>query len=296
MAAVPVTAATVAHVVVSGLATGSIYALVALSLVIVYNATRTVNFAQGEMFMVSTFVAWSAVRAGAPLGVALVVAVASAAALAFLIERLVIRRAIAATHWDVLIITLGLSLVLKAAAGIAWTHDEFPFPSWFGERPVAIGPVRVAPVSLGIISASLVLMAALYVVLRRTRFGRAMRAVAQNRTAASLMGISVPRVFSAAWMLAAAVGAVAGVLIAPVVFLSTKMGLIVINGFIAAVLGGFGSMPGAVLGGMLLGVLENLAPLYLPTGIRYSVPFIVLIAILLVRPSGLVGRVERRKV
>src|SRR5207237_7900485 len=135
-----------------------------------------------------------------------------------------------------------------------------------------------------------------YVLLRFTRLGRAMRAVAQNQTAASLMGISVPRVFSAAWMLAGIVGAVAGVLIAPVVFLSTKMGLIVINGFIAAVVGGFGSMPGAILGGMLLGVIENLAPLYLPTGIRYSVPFLVLIAILVVRPSGLVGRVERRKV
>jgi branched-chain amino acid transport system permease protein len=291
-----VSAATLAHVVVSGLATGSIYALVALSLVIVYNATRTVNFAQGEMFMVSTFVAWSVARAGAPLGVALVVAIAAAAALAFLIERLVIRRAIAATHWDVLIITLGVSLMLKAGAGIAWTHDEFPFPSYFGERPIAFGPARVAPVSLGIIGASLVLMAALYVLLRFTRLGRAMRAVAQNQTAASLMGISVPRVFSAAWMLAAVVGAVAGVLIAPVIFLSTNMGLIVINGFIAAVLGGFGSMPGAVLGGMLLGVIENLAPLYLPTGIRYSVPFLLLIAILLVRPSGLVGRVERRKV
>jgi branched-chain amino acid transport system permease protein len=291
-----VTAAAVAHVVVSGLATGSIYALVALSLVIVYNATRTVNFAQGEMFMVSTFVAWSVVRAGAPLGVALVVAVVAAAALAFLIERLVIRRAIAATHWDVLIITLGVSLVLKAGAGIVWTHDEFPFPSYFSDRPFALGAVRIAPVSLGIVGASLVLMAALYVLLRFTRLGRAMRAVAQNQTAASLMGISVPRVFSAAWMLAAVVGAVAGVLIAPVVFLSTKIGLIVVNGFIAAVLGGFGSMPGAILGGMLLGLLENLAPLYLPTGIRYSVPFLVLIAILLVRPSGLVGRVERRKV
>ena len=156
--------------------------------------------------------------------------------------------------------------------------------------------MRVAPVSLGIVGASVVLMAALGALLRFTRLGRAMRAVAQNQTAASLMGISVPRVFSAAWMLAAVVGAVAGVLIAPVVFLSTKMGGIVINGFIAAVLGGFGSMPGAILGGMLLGVLENLAPLYLPTGIRYSVPFLVLIAILLLRPSGLVGRVERRKV
>ncbi len=290
------TAATLAHVVVSGLATGSIYALVALSLVIVYNATRTVNFAQGEMFMVSTFVAWSVARAGVPLPLAFAIAVVSAAALAFVIERVVIRRAISATHWDVLIITLGLSLVLKAGAGIVWSHDEFPFPSTFSEKPIRLGAVRVAPVSLGIIGASLALMALLYLLLRFTRFGRAMRAVAQNQTAASLMGISVPRVFSAAWMLAAAVGAVAGVLIAPVVFLSTKMGLIVVNGFIAAVLGGFGSMPGAVLGGMVLGVIENLAPLYLPTGIRYSVPFLVLIAILLVRPAGLVGRVERRKV
>ena len=125
------------------------------------------------------------------------------------------------------------------------------------------------------------------VLFRWTRFGRAMRAVAQNQTAARLMGISVERVYAGAWVLAAVVGAVAGVLVAPVIFLSTKMGLVVINGFTAAVLGGFGSMPGAVAGGMLLGVLENLAPLYLPTGIRYSVPFLVLIAILVARPRGL---------
>ena len=110
------------------------------------------------------------------------------------------------------------------------------------------------------------------------------------------MGISVERVYSASWMLAAVVGAVAGVLIAPVIFLSSKMGLVAINGFIAAVLGGFGSMPGAVVGGMLLGVLENLAPLYLPSGIKYSVPFLLLITILLVRPGGVVGRTVRRKV
>jgi branched-chain amino acid transport system permease protein len=291
-----VSTAALVHVVVSGLATGSIYALVALSLVIVYNATRTVNFAQGEMFMVSTFVAWSAARAGWPLALAFLAGVASAAALALLIERAIIRRSIGATHWDVLIITLGLSLILRALAGIVWSHDEFPFPSYFGNRPIAIGPARVAPVSLGIIGASLALMALLYALFRLTRAGRAMRAVAQNQRAAWLMGISVPRVFSAAWVLAGVVGALAGLLIAPVVFLSTKMGLLVINGFIAAVLGGFGSMPGAIAGGMLLGVIENLAPLYLPTGIRYSVPFILLILILLVRPSGLVGRVERRKV
>jgi branched-chain amino acid transport system permease protein len=291
------TTATLVHVVVSGLATGSIYALMALSLVILYNATRTLNFAQGEMLMVSTFVGWAAQRVfGLPLVVTLLVAVVAAAVMAWLVERVIIRRSIGATHWDVLIITLGLSLVLRAVAGLVWTHDEFPFPSFFGTRPIALGPIRLAPVSLGIIGASLALMAAVYALFTWTRLGRAMRAVAQNQRAARLMGISVERVYSSAWMLAAVVGAVAGVLVAPVVFLSSKMGLIVINGFTAAVIGGFGSMPGAVVGGMLLGVLENLAPLYLPSGIRYSVPFLVLIAILLVRPAGLLGRVEQRKV
>jgi len=271
--------------------------LMALSLVIIYNATRTLNFAQGEMLMVSTFVAWSAQRLlGLPLLAALLVAVLAAALLALVFERLVIRRAIGATHWDVLILTLGLSLILRAGSGIVWSHDEFPFPSFFSNRPIALGPVRVAPASLGIIGASVVLMLALAVLFRWTRLGRAMRAVAQNQRAARLMGISVERVYASAWVLAAVVGAVAGVLVAPVIFLSSKMGLVVINGFTAAVLGGFGSMPGAVVGGMLLGVLENLAPLYLPTEIRYSVPFLVLIAILLVRPAGLLGRVERRKV
>ena len=289
--------AALVHVVVSGLATGSIYALMALALVIIYNATRTLNFAQGEMLMVSTFVAWTAQRAlGLPLAASLVVAVVTGGAMAWAIERVVIRRAVAATHWDVLIITLGLSLILRSVAGLVWTHDEFPFPSFFGSRPIALGPVRLAPVSLGIIGASLSLMAVLYALFSWTRLGRAMRAVAQNQRAARLMGISVERVYATSWVLAGAVGAVAGVLVAPVVFLSSKMGLVVINGFTAAVIGGFGSMPGAVAGGMLLGVIENVAPLYLPSGIRYSVPFLVLIAILVVRPAGLLGRVEQRKV
>jgi branched-chain amino acid transport system permease protein len=290
------TMATVAHVVVSGLATGSVYALMALALVIVYNATRTLNFAQGEMLMVSAFLAWTAYSAGVPLLAAIGLSLVGSAVLALLIERLIIRRSIAATHWDVLIITLGLSLVLRALAGIVWTHDEFPFPALFGTRPVALGPVRVAPLSLGIIGASLGLMLVLYLLFVRTRLGRAMRAVAQNQRAARLMGISVERIFTASWVLAAVVGALAGVLIAPVIFLSTKMGLIVINGFTAAVLGGFGSMPGAVVGGMLLGVIENLAPLYLPSGIRYAVPFLLLIAILVVRPAGLLGRPRLRRV
>ncbi|OGK87784.1 MAG: hypothetical protein A2050_17230 [Candidatus Rokubacteria bacterium GWA2_73_35] len=269
----------------------------AIALVIIYNATRTLNFAQGEMLMISTFVGWAAWEALAlPLVVVLLVAVAAAALLAWAIEWAVIRRAISATHFDVLIITLGLSLVLRAAAGLVWTHDQFPFPSFFDNRPLVLGPVRVAPVSLGIIGGSLGLMLALGALFRWTRLGRAMRAVAQNQRAARLMGISVERVYSASWVLAGVVGAIAGVLIAPVVFLSSSMGLVVINGFTAAVLGGFGSMPGAVVGGMLLGVLENLAPLWLPAGIKHSVPFLLMIAILMIRPSGVLGRARQRKV
>ena len=289
--------ATLVHVVVSGLATGSIYALMALALVIIYNATRTLNFAQGDMLMVSTFVGWAAHRAWElPLIVTMLVAVASAALLALIIERAIIRRSIAATHWDVLIITVGLSLMLRSAAGLVWTHEDQAFPSFFGDRPITLGPVKLAPVSLGIIGGSLVLMLCLYGLFTHTRVGRAMRAVAQNQRGARLMGISVERVYSLSWVLAAAVGAIAGVLVAPVTFLSTKMGIVVINGFTAAVIGGFGSMPGAVAGGMLLGVIENLAPLYLPSGIRYSVPFVILVAILLVRPAGLFGRIEQRRV
>ncbi len=291
------TTAALVHVVVSGLATGFIYALMAISLVIIYNATRTLNFAQGEMLMISTFVGWAVYqRVRLPLLVVMLIAVVAAAVLGWAIERAIIRHAISATHFDVLIITLGLSLMLRSAAGIAWTHDDFPFPSFFGDRPVALGPVRLAPVSLGIIGGSLALMAILWALFTRTRLGRAMRAVAQNQRAARLMGISVEGVYSASWVLAAVVGAIAGVLIAPVIFLSSKMGIVVINGFIAAVLGGFGSMPGAVVGGMLLGVIENLAPLYLPSSIKHSVPFILLIVILLIRPGGVVGRVARRKV
>ncbi|PYM99704.1 MAG: branched-chain amino acid ABC transporter permease [Candidatus Rokuibacteriota bacterium] len=282
---------------ISGLATGSIYALMALALVIVYNATRTLNFAQGEMLMVSAFLAWTAQRTlGLSWWASIVIAIAGGALLGFVVEYTIVRRSPTATPGDVLIITLGLSLVLRALAGMIWSHDEFPFPSLFSNRPIAVGPARLAPVSLGIIGASLTLMLALYVLFTRTRLGRAMRAVAQNPRAARLMGVSVERMSSTSWVLAAMVGAVAGVLVAPVVFLSTKMGLIVISGFTAAVLGGFGSMPGAVAGGMLLGVIENLAPLYLPSAIRYAVPFLLLIGILTVRPTGLLGRATARKV
>ena len=237
--------------VVSGLATGSIYALMALSLVIIYNATRTLNFAQGEMLMVSTFVAWSAQRA---LGAAAARRAAGGGGgrrrcWRSSFERLVIRRAIGATHWDVLIITLGLSLILRAGAGIVWTHDEFPFPSFFSNRPIALGP---GAGGAGLARHHRRLARRSCWRWPRSSGGRAWagrcarwpRTSARRGSWASASSACTP----APWVLAAVVGAVAGVLVAPVIFLSSKMGLVVINGFTAAVLGGFGSMPGAVAG------------------------------------------------
>src|SRR5262249_42114016 len=139
------TATALAHVVISGLATGSIYALMALALVIVYNATRTLNFAQGEMLMVSAFLAWTAHRTlGLSWWASIVIAIAGGALLGFVVERAIVRRSPTATPGDVLIITLGLSLVLRALAGMIWSHDEFPFPSLFSNRPIAVGPARLA--------------------------------------------------------------------------------------------------------------------------------------------------------
>src|SRR5262249_58261248 len=155
---------------------------------------------------------------GVALGASMGMGGAGGGLLGFVVERAIVSRSPTATHWDVLIITLGLSLVLRALAGMIWSHDEFPFPSLFSNRPIAVGPARLAPVSLGIIGASLTLMLALYVLFTRTRLGRAMRAVAQNPRAARLMGVSVERMSSTSWVLAAMVGAVAGLLLAPVVF------------------------------------------------------------------------------
>ena len=285
------------HVVVSGLATGSIYALVALSLVIIYNATHTVNFAQGDMLMVSAFVAWSANQGlGLPLPVALGCAVGAGALLGLLVERAIIRRAISATHWDVLIITLGLSLVLRSGAGIVWTNDELPFPALFSNRPVSLGPVRVAPVSLGIIGASLALMLALVAFFHATRLGRAMRAVAQSQTAARLMGVSVSRIFSLTWAISAGIGGVAGVLIAPIIYLDPNLGFIGVKAFAGAILGGFGSIPGAIVGGMLLGVIENLSGYFFNAGIKQVSTYILLILVLVVRPAGLFGAAPVRRV
>jgi len=281
------------QVIFSGLATGSIYALVALGLALIYNTTEHVNFAQGEMSMVSAFIGFTFFNfLGLSLPLAILLTLILSALLGIIVERLVIRPAIRAPHFNIFIITLGLSIVMKSLAGFIWSHNDYPYPSIFPDKTISIGSATIDLIGLGNIGTTVVLMLILYVFFKYTRYGTAMRAVSESQNAALLMGVNVHQSFAVTWAISFLVAAVAGILMAPVIFLSTHMGVVVINGFAAAILGGWGSIPGAIIGGLLLGVIDNVAPLYLPSQIKNIVPFMTIFIVLVIRPKGIMG-VER---
>ncbi len=278
------------QVIFSGLATGSIYALVALGLALIYNTTEHVNFAQGEMSMICAFIGFTFFKLlGVSLLWAFIFTLASSIFLGIITERLVIHPAMRAPHFNVFIITLGLSIVMKSIAGFVWGHDDYPYPTIFPDKTISLFGATIDLPSIGIIICTIVVMLILFLFFKFTRYGVAMRAVSESQSAALLMGINVKRSFSLTWIISYLVAAVAGLLMAPIVFLSSRMGIVVINGFAAAILGGWGSIPGAIIGGMLLGILDNIAPLYLPAQVKDMIPFMVIFAVLVVRPKGIMG-------
>lgn len=282
--------------IVSGLAVGGVYALVALGFIIIYKATDVVNFAQGEMTMVGAFVCFSLLRLfGQSFLLAVPLTLVVAAGLGVLMERLALRPVITAPLFTIVIITIGLSMVLRSAAGVIWTHDLFAFPAVFSERPIHVLGLVVTPLSLGIIATTLVVMWLLYVFFVHTRLGTAMRAASENQTAAILMGISIRRVLMLSWMISSMLAAIAGILVAPITNVHTNMGFIGIKAFAGAILGGFGSFPGAVAGGFALGVVENLAAGYLPPGFRDALPLLLILVVLTVRPSGIFGQAVSKR-
>jgi len=281
------------QVILSGLATGSIYALIALGLALIYTTTEHVNFAQGEMSMVSAFIGFTFFNLiGLSLPIAFLLTLIVSALLGIVVERLVIRPAIRAPHFNIFIITLGLSIVFKSLAGFIWSHNDYPYPSIFPDETITIGTATIDLIGLGNITTTVVLMLILYIFFKYTRYGTAMRAVSESQNASLLMGVNVNQSFAVTWAISFLVAAMAGILMAPVIFLSTHMGIVVINGFAAAILGGWGSIPGAIIGGMLLGVIDNVAPLYLPSQIKNIVPFMTIFIVLVIRPKGIMG-VER---
>jgi len=286
--------------VVSGLATGGIYAALALALVMIYQATDVVNFAQGEMAMFSTYLAWTFLQAGMPYWVAFCCTVALAFVAGLVIERVVIRPVENAPILSIVIVTLGLLVILNSTAGWIYSYIQKPFPSPFPSKPIRIGNIVFGAHDLGAIGVTLVVLALLFAFFRYTTLGLAMRAAAQNPASSRLCGIRVSWMLALGWGLAAAFGAVAGIMVAPVVFLDPNMMVgIQLYAFAAATVGGFTSPLGAVVGGLLVGVTENLVGTYVSfigTELKLTVALAMIIVVLLVRPSGLFGRTVVRRV
>jgi branched-chain amino acid transport system permease protein len=286
--------------VVSGLATGGIYASLALALVMIYQATDVVNFAQGEMAMFSTYLAWTFLQTGMPYWVAFCCTVALAFVAGLVIERVVIRPVENAPILSIVIVTLGLLVILNSTAGWIYSYIQKPFPSPFPSKPIRIGNIVFGAHDLGAIGVTLVVLALLFAFFRYTTLGLAMRAAAQNPVSSRLCGIRVSWMLALGWGLAAAFGSVAGIMVAPVVFLDPNMMVgIQLYAFAAATVGGFTSPLGAVVGGLLVGVTENLVGTYVSfigTELKLTVALAMIIVVLLVRPSGLFGRTVVRRV
>lgn len=280
------------HQIASGLATGGVYASLALALVMIYQATHHVNFAQGELAMCSTYLAWSLIRAGVPYWIAFIATVVLSFVAGVAIERVLIRRVERAPVLTVVIVFIAMQFILNSLAGWIFGYTIQQFPSPFPDSSPWDNPY-VSAHELGIVAVTFFVVTLLWAFFRFTAAGLALRGAAANPESAALCGIRVGSMLALGWGLAAAIGAVAGMLIAPVVFLDPNMmSGILIYAFAAALLGGIDSPVGAVIGGFSLGVLENVAGAYvIGTELKLTVALVTIIAVLVVRPSGLLGKV-----
>ena len=279
------------HQLLAGLATGGIYASVALALVMIYQATHLVNFAQGQMAMFTTYIAWSLMQVGLPYWAAFFITVATAFALGVLIERVIVQPVENAPILAVVIVFIGLLVIFNSLAGWIFSYTIKPFPSPFPTAPL-FGNSYVSSHELGSIGITLVVLALIFVFFRFTPLGLAMRAAAQNPVSSRLVGIRVGWMLALGWGLAAAIGSVAGIMVAPTVFLEPNMMTgILLYAFAAALLGGIDSPGGAVLGGFIVGVLENVVGSILGTELKLTVALVLIVGVLVVRPSGLFGKV-----
>jgi branched-chain amino acid transport system permease protein len=284
--------------VVSGIASGGIFASLALALVLIYNAMGLVNFAQGEMAMFATFVAYTLIERGLSYWIALPLTLVLAFAGGLIIQRVVIRPVERAPVLTLVIVTLGLATLINGLAGFVFGYVPRSFPSPFSVQTVSIAGAVVSYRDLGVIAASAVVLVLIYLLLQRTTLGLTMRAAAHNPDASRLLGVRVSWMLAIGWGLASAVGALSGVMVAPILLLEPNMmQTIIIYAFAAAVLGGIESPLGAVVGGIIVGVTVNLAGAYLVGGdLQLAVAFLIIVAVLVVRPHGLLGRPSVRRV
>lgn len=286
--------------VLSGIATGGIYASLALALVLIYNAMGLVNFAQGEMAMFSTFLAFTLIGHGVTYWIALPVTIALAFLGGVVIQRVVIRPVERAPVLTLVIVTLGLATLVNGIAGFMFGYVPHSFPSPFSVQTVNLFGAVASYQDLGVIGVSTVVLVLVYVLLQRTTLGLAMRAAAHHPEASRLLGVRVSWMLALGWGLASAVGSVSGIMVAPLLVLDPNMmQTVIIYAFAAAVLGGIESPLGAVIGGFLVGVVVNLAGAYVPGvggDLQLAVAFAIIIGVLVVKPTGLLGRRAARRV
>jgi branched-chain amino acid transport system permease protein len=286
--------------ITSGLATGAIYASLALALVLIYRTTHVVNFAQGEMATFTTFIAWSLMNHGLSFWTAFPIVLAIAFVGGVSIERIVIRPVENASVLTIVIVTLGLALLLNGLMSVIWGGQNRQFHGPFSTRTIDVGGVPISVQDIGIVATSLALVGLLALFFRYTKLGLALRAAAGNRESSRLVGVRVGWMMALGWGIAAVLGAVSGMMIAPVVFLDPNMmQTILLYAFAAAVLGGLDSPVGAVVGGILLGVTITLLGRYVDfigSTLKLPAALLLILVLLLVRPGGLFGKVAVRRV
>lgn len=285
------------QILVSGITAGAVYALVALGFVVLHRGTRVVHFGLGDQMTMSAYlVVIAQVFLDAPFAVAILFSLVLSAGFGIAIERGVMRPLRRASLLVMVIATLAIGAALREGLRATMGPLPWPVPFLLSPAPFTLGGLVLVPANLAVVGVALAVMLGLFATLRWTRFGRAIVAVYENPTGAAIVGISVPGVHARLWGLSSVLAAIAGILVAPLITLSPDMGTIGIKGFAAAILGGFNSLPGAVAGGILLGIVETAAGVYISTAMKDIVSYALLIACVLLLPQGLFGRVEARKV
>jgi branched-chain amino acid transport system permease protein len=287
------------QLVISGIAQGCIYGLIALGFVLIYKATETVSFAQGELMMLGAFGGLVGMTMlGFPYWLAIISAVASMAVFGVVLERAVIRPILGQPAFSIVMLTIGIGYVARGLItmlpGIGTDTQALPVP--YKDEIWNVAGVVLNVEHMVVIGATAVLCVLLFALFRYSKLGIAMQAASQNQLAAYYMGIPVQRLNGIAWGLAAAVAAVAGLLLAPITFVHANMGFIGLKAFPAAVVGGFGSLPGAIVGGLIIGIVESLSGFYLPDGFKDTAAYVVVLVMLMVKPNGLFGEKLRKKV
>ena len=289
----------VLQLVVSGLANGCVYGLIALGFVLIYKATEAVNFAQGDFMMLGAFITLGFTNShylGLPFALAVVLAIAIMGVLGYLLDAVVLRRMFGQPQIAMVILTIALGFVIRFVAGFIWGHEPQALESPIAGTDIDFGGIALGLDEVTVIVVTLALTLALYLFFARTKLGIAMQAASQNQLAAYYMGIPVKRVQSLIWALSGIVAAIAGILFASKGSIDPNTGLLGIKAFAAAVIGGFGSLPGALIGGLIVGLIEPFAARYIAAGYSQVAPYLLLVLILVFRPHGILSQVQKKKV